>query len=93
MANANKYFTLNNISDIIEIVEEFLEDYNVRIPESDEENKENNGNENMDVRIYGTVYFDLEDRLLGYFEDLAKKGTIPKVVNSSDDEVETWKEE
>ncbi len=93
MANINKYFTLNNINDVIEIFEDFLRDYDVRIPASDKEMEEDNAEHDNDALIYGMVYGDLEDRLLGYFERLSVNGTVPNVVNSWDSEVETWEEE
>lgn len=89
--DSNKFFTRNNIYDIIDIFDNFLEDYNIRIPASDEELLEDYSDfEENTTRLYGTVCGDLEDRLLEYFEVLEQKGTISQVVNSWNDEVEEW---
>lgn len=94
MADTKKYFSRNNIYDIIEIFEDFLEKYDVRIPESDEEMLESYDSiEENSARIYGSVCDDLENDLLDYFEMLEENGTIPNVVNSWDDEIEGWGEE
>lgn len=96
MADVNKYFTLNNIVDIIEIFEDFLIKNDVRIPESDKEmiqegySIDENGENYNSARIYGLTYADLESSLLSYFERLGEKGTVNNVVNSYDGEVETW---
>ena len=87
VTNTKKYFTLDNINDIIEIFEDFLDRYNVRIPASDEEAGDVEENA---ARIYGTVYGDLQFDLLEYFEKLHKDGVVKEVVNSWDAEVETW---
>lgn len=92
MANANKYFTLDNINDVIEIFEDFLKEHGIiTIPESEKEKAENNDPEN-DTLIYGMVYGDLQYELFDYFVELANSGTIPKVVNSWDTEVAEWEE-
>lgn len=94
MANTKKYFSRNNIYDIIEIFEDFLGRYDVRIPASDKEMLKDYDNiEENTARIYGTVCDNLENDLLDYFEQLEKKGTIPNVVNSWDGEIEDWDEE
>ena len=96
MANPNKYFSSNNVCDIIEIFEDFLKTYDVRIPESDSEMIKDEGKhalEENETRIYGTVFGDLFYDLIGYFEKLEKLGTIPNVVNSYDAEIEIWDEE
>ena len=90
MAN-KKYFTLDNINNIIELFEDFLRDYNVTIPESEKEKAEDGDTEN-DALIYGMVYGDLQYRLLEHFEDLSDKGKVVSVVNSWDAEVDMWEE-
>ena len=92
MADPNKYFSSNNVIDVIEIFEDFLEKYNVRIPESDKEMIEDEGAdalETNEARIYGTVFGDLFCDLLDYFSKLEELGTIPNVVNSYDAEIYT----
>lgn len=84
-----KYITLDDINNIIELFEDFLGDYNVRIPESDREKMENGDHQNTAL-IYGMVYGDLQYRLLDHFEELADEGKVAEVVNSWDDEVNTW---
>lgn len=94
MADTKKYFSRNNIYDIIEIFEDFLEKYDVRIPASDAEMLEDyDSTEENSARIYGMVCGDLENDLLNYFESLKESGIIPNVVNSWDDEIEDWEEE
>ena len=99
-----KYFTLDDVNNVIETVEDFLADYGVRIPESDKELIKDmwevkNGNlvddygatENNAI-IYGNVYGDLQDRLLELFANLAKENKVANVVNSWQSEVDTWEE-
>ena len=91
MANVNNYFTLDNINDLIEIFEDFLERYGVReIHESEKQKAENN--DASSAIIYGMVYGDLQGDLLDYFERLETTGLIKNVVNSWDSEVEDWEE-
>ena len=85
-----KYITLNDINDIIELFEDFLSDYNVKIPESEKEKMGDGGCHQNSALIYGMVYGDLQYRLLNHFEELADKGKVAEVVNSWDDEVNTW---
>ena len=92
MANVNNYFTLDNVNDLIEIFEDFLERYGVKkIPESEKQKEENKDTDSSAI-IYGMVYGDLQGDLLDYFERLETVGVIKKVVNSWDSEVETWEE-
>lgn len=92
MANVNNYFTLDNVNDLIEIFEDFLERYGVKeIPESEKQKEENNDADSSAI-IYGMVYGDLQGDLLDYFERLETTGTIKNVVNSWDSEVEDWEE-
>lgn len=93
MADPNKYFSADNVVDIIEIFEDFLERYGVRIPESDKEMIEEEGAdalERNEARIYGMVFGDLFFDILEYFEKLEELGTVQNVVNSYDAEIETW---
>ena len=93
MADPNKYFSANNVIDIVEIFEDFLKKYNVRIPESDKEMVEEEGAdalEKNEARIYGMVFGDLFFDILEYFERLEELGTVQNVVNSYDAEIETW---
>lgn len=86
-------FTLNDINDVIETFEDFLERYNVRIPDSDYEMTESGCDPKTNIaRIYGTVYGDLMFDLLELFEKKAKAGKVAEVVNCWDDEVEAWEE-
>ena len=85
----NKFFTLDDINDVIEVFEDFLRNYNIKIPESEKEKIENNDGNN-DALIYGTVYGDLQYMLLEHFEELADKGKVAEVVNSWNAEVEEW---
>lgn len=81
-------FTLDDINDIIEVVEDFLRRYNVRIPESDKEMIENGEDPaTNEVLIYGMVYGDLQGDLLDLLE---KKYPKVNVVNSWESEVEAW---
>ena len=89
--NTNKYFTLDDINDVIELFEDFLGDYNVRIPESEREKAEESDPDN-EALIYGMVYGDLQFRLLEHFEKLEKDNKVAPVVNSWNDEVNTWAE-
>lgn len=89
---ANKFFTLDDINNVIELFEDFLEEYGVTIPESEKEKEENDSKENGSL-IYGTVYGDLQFRLLEHFETLNKNGKVVNVVNSWDSEVDTWEGE
>lgn len=90
MANANNYFTLDNVNDLIEIFEDFLERYGVEeIPESEKQKTENKDTDSSAI-IYGMVYGDLQGDLLDYFERLETTGVIKNVVNSWDGEVEDW---
>ena len=89
---ANKFFTLNDINNVIELFEDFLEEYGVTIPESEKEKEENDSKENGSL-IYGTVYGELQFRLLKHFEALNKSGKVANVVNSWDSEVDTWEGE
>lgn len=93
MADTKKYISLDNINDLIEIVEDFLSDHNVRIPDSDKEMEEDGQTifEN-EARIYGTVYGELQNKFLSYFESRHKEGLL-KVANSWDSEIEEWPEE
>lgn len=92
MANVNEYFTLDNVNDLIEIFEDFLERYGVKeIPESEKQKAENKDTDSSAI-IYGMVYGDLQGDLLDYFERLETTGVIKNVVNSWDSEVETWEE-
>lgn len=84
-----KFFTLDDINNVIEVFEEFLDDYGVVIPESEKEKVEENDTENGSL-IYGMVYGDLQGRLLEYFEDLHSEGKIVDVLNSWDGEIEGW---
>lgn len=92
--NDKVFFTLDDINDVIETFEDFLRDYGVTIPESEEEKRMNNAVYDNDWLIYGMVYGDLQFRLLEYFEkltDVTERSVI--VVNSWSDEVEDWREE
>lgn len=92
MANVNNYFTLDNINDLIEIFEDFLERYGVKeITESEKQKAENKDTDSSAI-IYGMVYGDLQGDLLDYFEQLETIGTIKNVVNSWDSEVDDWEE-
>lgn len=92
MANVNNYFTLDNINDLIEIFEDFLERYGVKeITESEKQKAENKDTDSFAI-IYGMVYGDLQGDLLDYFEQLETIGTIKNVVNSWDSEVDDWEE-
>lgn len=92
MANVNNYFTLDNINDLIEIFEDFLERYGVKeITESEKQKVENKDTDSSAI-IYGMVYGDLQGDLLDYFEQLETIGTIKNVVNSWDSEVDDWEE-
>ena len=85
----SKCITKSNLRDIIEIFEDFLERHNVRIPDSDKEMKEDG--EDLEInsaRIYGMCYGELECDLYGYFSELEAKGTIDKVVDMYDSEIE-----
>lgn len=90
--NVAKYFTLNDVNNIIETFEDFLKDYGVKIPESEKEKEEDNDTDN-EALIYGMVYGDLQARLLEHFECLNKEGKVVSVVNSWDDEVSSWEGE
>lgn len=91
MADVNKYFTLDDINDVIEVFEDFLERYDTRIMASDEELKENGETPyTNNSRIYGMVYGDLQGDLLDLFEGKAAKGKVKPVVNSWESEVEDW---
>ena len=90
MANINKFITLDNINDIIEIFEDFLDENGVTIPASEASKIESGDVQDNDAVIYGETYSDLQFDLLTYFESLEKKGTVKNVVNSWDSEVETW---
>lgn len=91
--NTASFFSLDNINDIIEIFEDFLKEHNVRIPDSDMEmEKDGASPDENEARIYGMVYGELQETLLGYFEKLSESGTVPRVVNSWDAEIETWPE-
>jgi len=83
-----KFFTLDDINNVIEVFEEFLEDYGVTIPESEKEKAEEHDTENGSL-IYGMVYGDLQGRLLECFEDMHSEGKLD-VVNSWNGEVEGW---
>ena len=92
MANVNNYFTLDNVNDLIEIFEDFLERYGVRgIPESEKQKAENKDTDSSAI-IYGMVYGDLQGDLLDYFERLETTGVVKNVVNSWNGEVEDWEE-
>ena len=86
----DKYFTLDNINDLVELFEDFLRDYGERILESDREMEEENVHHENDSLIYGMVYGDLQGRLLKHFENLAQDKVVAPVVNSWNSEVETW---
>lgn len=85
------FFTLDDINNVIELFEEFLDDYGVVIPESENEKIEDD-TENGSL-IYGMVYGDLQSRLLEYFEDLHSEGKVVNVVNSWNGEVEEWNDD
>lgn len=96
MADPNKYFSNNNVIDIIEIFENYLERYDVRIPDSDAEMIAEEGEDAIEVnqaRIYGDVFNDLEGELFDYFERLQELGTIRSVVYNYDEEIKEWDEE
>lgn len=68
--------TLDDINDVIELFEEFLDDKGIVIP--NEEKAEDPGASN----IYGTDYGDLQWQLLNLFEDWENDGKVNDVVNS-----------
>ena len=91
MTNVNEYFTLDDINDVIEVFEDFLEHYGVRIPESDKQMAENGDDPATNAaRIYGMVYGDLQMDLLELFEAKADQGKVKPVVNSWETEIEEW---
>lgn len=89
MLKPNEVITKSNLRDIIEIFEDFLERHNVRIPDSDKEMKDDGEDpETNSARIYGMCYGELECDLFGYFSELEEKGTIKRVVDMYDSEIE-----
>jgi len=91
VADINNYFTLDDINDVIETFEDFLERYSTRILASDEELADNGETPyTNDARIYGTVYGDLQGSLLELFERKALAGKVKPVVKSWESEVEEW---
>lgn len=92
MADTKKIrFTRNNVYDLIEIFEDFLEAYDVRIPASDAEMLEDYESiEDNGARIYGTVCGELENSIMKYAKRLQAQGTIRQIADLFDDEIESW---
>ncbi len=52
------------VGQIMDVFDDFLEKHNIRIPESDKQNEEENGSfENNPVRLYGDVYSEISDEI------------------------------
>ena len=90
-----KFITLDDINDVIELFEDFLEEHGVRIPSSDKQRYEDSlvdppdWEENTAI-IYGMDYGDLQFELLDLLEKWHKDGKTVDVVGSWNTEVETW---
>ena len=76
------FVTLDDINDVIELFEEFLDDKGIVI--QNDEKAEDPGASN----IYGTDYGDLQWQLLNLFEDWECNGKVNNVMNSWSGEIE-----